>query len=246
MSGEYPGGQLLPSPLEPTTGDRARLGQLDGTPGPPGSRQDRPTSLPRRHCSPSRARARQSSSPGDHRRGTPRRRLPESQTIDIAIQIIDALVAAHKKGIIHRDIKPANIFITAEGIVKLLDFGIAKLIGQSKDITVVESTGTIAYMSPEQLTGDKIDMRSDIWSFGVIFFEMLTGQRPFGGDYIQTISYSILKENPPDIHELCHDIIPELAALVQKTLEKSPRKRYKRAQDVLNDLQKIRRLKQNQ
>jgi serine/threonine protein kinase len=175
-----------------------------------------------------------------------RRRFDYGQVIDIAIQIINALVTAHQAGIIHRDIKPANIFLTNDGVIKLLDFGLAKLTGQDKDITVVESTGTIAYMSPEQIMGREIDARSDIWSFGIILFEMLTGHRPFSGEYIQTISYSILNEDPPAVRDICQDIPPELELLVKKTLAKKPRKRYHLARDVLSDLQKIKKLSQNE
>ena len=122
--------------------------------------------------------------------------LKLDEAIEIAIQIATGLEKAHKKGIVHRDIKPANIFITNDNVVKLLDFGLAKLSGQTKLTKNASTLGTVAYMSPEQAQSGAVDQRTDIWSFGVVLYEMLTGSLPFKGDYEQAIIYSIMNEDP--------------------------------------------------
>jgi serine/threonine protein kinase len=122
--------------------------------------------------------------------------------INYAIQIAEGLEAAHKKGIIHRDIKSSNIMITESGIVKIMDFGLAK-VGKGTQLTQVGSTlGTIEFMSPEQTRGKEVDHRTDIWSFGVVFYEMLTAKMPFRGDYDQAIIYSILNEEPEPLGDV--------------------------------------------
>jgi serine/threonine protein kinase len=132
--------------------------------------------------------------------------LNSTEAIDIALQVAEGLKKAHSKGIIHRDIKPSNIMITSDGIVKIVDFGLAKL-SRGQRLTVDGKTmGTIAYMSPEQTRGDDVDERSDIWSLGVVLYEMLTGKLPFRGEYEQAIIYSIVNEEPEPLSKS----IPEI------------------------------------
>jgi serine/threonine protein kinase/tetratricopeptide (TPR) repeat protein len=156
------------------------------------------------------------------------------EVINIAIQICEGLEKAHKNDIIHRDIKPANIFITTDGIVKILDFGLAKSKSQTQLTKMGTTLGTIDYMSPEQATGSNVDRVTDIWSFGVVLFEMLTGQLPFKADYEQAVIYSILNDEPEV------DKIPDnLGIIVQKCLEKDNKSRYNQIQQLISDLKKI-------
>ncbi len=129
-------------------------------------------------------------------------KLKIEEAINYAIQIAQGLQKAHERGIIHRDIKPANIIITNDGEAKILDFGLAKLSTQTKLTKEGSTLGTVAYMSPEQTRGEAVDHRTDIWSLGIIIYEMLTGQLPFKGDYDQAIVYSILNTNPEPIQIL--------------------------------------------
>ncbi len=162
--------------------------------------------------------------------------LKIDETIEISIQVSQGLMAAHEKGIIHRDIKPANIFITEKNEVKILDFGLAKSSAFSK-ITKMDSTkGTIAYISPEQAQGKEATHQSDIWSLGVVMYEMLTRRLPFEGDIDQVIIYSILDKEPEKISSLNSEIPLELENIVSKALEKNLNSRYQNIEEMLADL----------
>jgi serine/threonine protein kinase len=165
--------------------------------------------------------------------------LPINNAIDIAIQIAEGLNKAHKKDIVHRDIKSANIIITEEGVVKILDFGLAKLRGVTKLTKEGTTLGTIAYMSPEQASGDKVDHRSDIWSLGVLLYEMITGQLPFKGEYEQAIMYSIMNEEPEAVTGLRTGVPRELERIVNKTLNKDISARYQNVADMIVDLKSL-------
>jgi serine/threonine protein kinase len=165
--------------------------------------------------------------------------LEVSRALKISIQLCDALNIAHTKGIIHRDIKPANIFITDTGDVKLLDFGIAKLAGTSAETSFQNISGTVLYMSPEQILGESVDNRTDLWSLGVVMYEMLSGKQPFSGEYTQTITYSIVNDDPVSLLNLDNDISLEIDSVVRKLLTKPVRNRYQLASDVIEDLNKI-------
>jgi serine/threonine protein kinase len=171
--------------------------------------------------------------------------LPQRKAIDYAWQIVKGLAAAHDKGIVHRDIKPDNIFIIDDGRVKILDFGIAKLTApadgtqpQTEVPTRKVSTdpgtvmGTMGYMSPEQLKGQPVDHRSDIFSFGAILYEMLSGKRAFRGDSMAETMSAILREDPPDLSETNKTVSPALERVVRHCLEKNPAERFHSARDL--------------
>ena len=162
--------------------------------------------------------------------------MPVDETISIIIQIAQGLQKAHEKEIVHRDVKPANIIVTNEGEVKIVDFGLAKLKGEPR-LTKDESTlGTITYMSPEQARGEEIDLQTDIWSLGIVFYEMLTGKSPFEADYDQAVIYNILNEVPETINNLNKDLPHELNNVVQKCLEKNKDKRYQTVKEFYSAL----------
>jgi len=163
--------------------------------------------------------------------------IPKLQSaIDYATQIASGLQAAHKKGVVHRDIKSSNIMITDEGQVKIMDFGLAKIRGGAKFTKVGTTLGTAAYMSPEQARGEEVDHLTDIWAFGVVLYEMLTGQLPFKGDYEQAVIYSILNEEPQSITALRPELPEELERMANKMLTKMPSHRYQKIEGVLADL----------
>ena len=159
--------------------------------------------------------------------------LSINKALNYATQIASGLQAAHKKGVTHRDIKSANIMITNEGQVKIMDFGLAKVRGGAQLTKVGTTLGTAAYMSPEQAQGLKTDHRTDIWAFGVVLYEMLTGQLPFPGDYEQAVIYSILNEEP----EFPDGIPGNLQQILQKALAKDLNNRYQNIREVLADLE---------
>ena len=142
--------------------------------------------------------------------------ISNNEVINITNQMAEGLDAAHKKGIIHRDIKSSNIMITKDGKVKIMDFGLAKIKGGTELTKIGSTVGTPAYMSPEQTKGEEVNHRTDIWSFGVVLYEMLTGELPFKGDYDQAIIYSILNEEPESIASIPKDTPAHLKKLIDK------------------------------
>ncbi|MGZ3459565.1 MAG: serine/threonine protein kinase, partial [Archangium sp.] len=161
--------------------------------------------------------------------------LPVEKVIDVVRQACAGLDYASARGIIHRDIKPANIMIMPDGTVKIMDFGIAKSAGTGMTSTG-QVLGTPNYMSPEQVKGRTLDGRSDLFSLGVVLYEMLTGERPFTGDNVTTIIYKIVNEQPPAPRELDANVHPGLSAVVMKALAKNRDERYQKGADLANDL----------
>jgi eukaryotic-like serine/threonine-protein kinase len=214
---------------------------------------------------------------GEHLHGAPAREgrkgppLPTDELLDLAIQIADALDAAHSKGIVHRDIKPANLFVTTRGQAKILDFGLAKLTrlavapvsppagtGPSgdEDIAATAPTasldeahltspgavmGTVAYMSPEQARGEELDARTDLFSFGAVLYEMATGKQAFRGATSALVFHAILGEAPTSPGEINPQLPPQLEGIVDKALEKDRNLRYQNASDIRTDLKRLKR-----
>jgi Tol biopolymer transport system component len=175
--------------------------------------------------------------------------LPRRRAVEMAIAIARGLAAAHEKGVVHRDLKPDNVFLTADGRVKILDFGLAKRVGIETAGTNAPTTpastepgtvmGTVGYMSPEQVRGRDVDQRTDIFSFGAILYEMLSGRRAFRGEsHVETMN-AILKEEPPELGESARNISPALDRIVRHCLEKSPEARFHSAGDVAFDLEAL-------
>lgn len=159
--------------------------------------------------------------------------LPLEQVLDIAAQICEGLVEAHRAGIIHRDLKSDNILIDTHGRVRILDFGLARLKGASRLTKDNTRMGTPDYMSPEQVAGGEIDQRSDVFSFGVVLYEMLTGERPFAGERDVSVVYAILNEEPPSPETCRGDIPPEMLEVVSRCLRKEQDERFANMEDIL-------------
>jgi len=162
--------------------------------------------------------------------------LALDEAIDIVGQVAEGLAKAHEAGMVHRDVKPANIIITSDGVVKVVDFGLAKLAGQTRVTKTGTTVGTVAYMSPEQATGKDIDYRSDIWALGVVWYEMLTGTLPFKGDHEAAVLYGITNNDPDELAAYRPDLPDRIQPIVNRCITKDRSDRYGSVSELLQDL----------
>ncbi|HEY7400752.1 MAG TPA: Stk1 family PASTA domain-containing Ser/Thr kinase [Actinomycetota bacterium] len=169
-------------------------------------------------------------------------RLDPTKAVEIAMHIADALDAAHAQGVIHRDIKSGNVMVTRTGVVKVMDFGIARIAEGADNVTQTAAVlGTASYLSPEQAQGRPVDVRSDIYSLGVVLYEMLTGRPPFTGDTAMAVAYRHVNETPPHPSSKNMDVSPALDAVVMRALAKNPANRYATAREFHDDLERVTR-----